>query len=139
MTLDGRADCNHDRCYRALVLLATFASLRWGEVIALRRCDIDLNAGTVRVRAAYAERSNGEIILGPPKSRASRRTVGIPRVIVPDLRHHLAVFAKAAPSSLAFPGATGGPLRRGNFNRAASWPPAAATSRARLTCSWPLM
>src|SRR5262249_45632962 len=126
MTQDGRADCNCDRRYRALVLLATFASLRWGEVTALLRCDIDLDAGTVRVRAAYAERSTGEIILGPPKSKASRRTVGIPRIIVPELRHHLAVFAKADPGALAFPGAKGGPLRRGNSNRSAAWPQAVA-------------
>ena len=126
MAIDGRADCNHDRRYRALILLATFASLRWGEVTALRRCDIDLDAGTVRVRAAYAERSTGELVLGPPKAKASRRTVGIPRVIVPDLRHHLAVFVKAEPGALAFPGAKGGPLRRGNFNRSAAWPQAVA-------------
>jgi integrase len=126
MTIDGQVDCNHDRRYRTLVLLATFASLRWGEVTALRRCDIDLDAGAVRVRAAYAERSTGELILGPPKSNASRRTVGIPRVIVPDLRHHLAMFAMADPGALAFPGAKGGPLRRGNFNRSAAWPQAVA-------------
>jgi integrase len=94
MTLDGRAECNHDRRFRALVLLATFASLRWGEVTALRRCEIDLEAGTVRVRATYTERSTGELGLGPPKSKASRRIVGVPRVIVPDLRHHLATFAE---------------------------------------------
>ena len=78
MADDGRADCDHDRRYLALVLLATFASLRWGEVTALRRCDLDLEAGTVRVRAAFVERSTGEILLGPPKSRAGRRVVGIP-------------------------------------------------------------
>ena len=54
MAGDGRADCRHDTRYRALVLLATFASLRWGEVIALRRCDLDLEqahrAGTRRLR-----------------------------------------------------------------------------------------
>jgi integrase len=126
MTPDGRTDCNHDRRYRALVLLATFASLRWGEATALRRCDIDLNAGTVRIRAAYAERSTGELILGPPKSKASRRIVGIPSVIIPDLRHHLAAFVKPDPSALAFPGVKGGPLRRGNFNRSAAWPQAVA-------------
>jgi integrase len=126
MALDGRADCNYDRRYRALVLLATFASLRWGEVTALRRCDIDLDAGTVRVRAAYAERSTGELILGPPKSKAGRRIVGIPRVILPELRRHLAAFARPDPSALAFPGAKGGPLRRGNFNRSAAWPQAVA-------------
>ncbi len=126
MTLDGRADCNHDRRYRALVLLATFASLRWGEAVALRRCDIDLDAGTVRVRASYAERSTGELILGPPKSKAGRRIVGIPRVILPDLRHHLAIFVKPDPGALAFPGAKGGLLRRGNFNRSAAWAQAVA-------------
>jgi integrase len=72
MGKDGRADCDHDRRYRALVILATFASLRWGEATALRRCDLDLAAGVVRVRSAYAERSTGELVLGPPKSRAAR-------------------------------------------------------------------
>lgn len=44
----GEADCWQDERYRALVLLAAFASLRWGEVTALRRCDVDLKAGTIR-------------------------------------------------------------------------------------------
>lgn len=35
----------HRRFY-ALVLLATFASLRWGEATALRRSDVDLEART---------------------------------------------------------------------------------------------
>ena len=63
------ADCNYDRRFRALVLLAIFGSLRWGEVIAPRRCDLDLEACTVRVRAAIVERSIGELLLGPPKAR----------------------------------------------------------------------
>jgi integrase len=83
MGQDGSADCDQDRRYGALVLLATFASLRWGEAIALRRCDLDLTAGIVRVRLAYSERSTGELVLGPPKSRAGRRTAGR------DHAHHL--------------------------------------------------
>ena len=35
MAGDGRADCTHDRRFYALVLLATFCSLRWGEATAL--------------------------------------------------------------------------------------------------------
>jgi integrase len=38
-----------DRRYRALVLLAAFGSLRWGELAALRRSDIDLANRTIRV------------------------------------------------------------------------------------------
>ena len=119
---DGRADCTYDRRYYALVLLATFASLRWGEATALRRCDLDLEAGTVRVRAAFVERSTGEMLLGPPKSQAGRRIVGIPAAIIPALREHLAIFAQDDPGALVFPGAKGGPLRRGNFNKMSAWP-----------------
>jgi len=43
------------RRYRAMILLTTFASLRFGEVTALERDDIDLEAGTVRVRRAHLE------------------------------------------------------------------------------------
>ncbi len=119
---DGRADYNRDLRYRGLVLLATFASLRWGEAIALRRCDVDLRAGTIRVRASVAERSTGEIVLGPPKSKAGMRVVGIPRAIRPMLQEHLSHFAAPAPAALVFPGAKGGPLRRGNFNKLSGWP-----------------
>jgi integrase len=127
MAMDGRADCYHDARYRALVLLATFASLRWGEVIALRRCDLDLDRRTVRVRAAYVERSTGEMLLGPPKSRAGRRVVGIPGVVIPALREHLAAFVQAEPDALVFPGQKGVPLRRSNFNKMSGWPHAAAS------------
>jgi integrase len=122
MADDGRADCTHDRRYLALVLLATFASLRWGEVTALRRADLDLHAGTVRVRVAFVERSTGEILLGPPKSKAGRRVVGIPQAVVPLLHEHLSIFVRDEPGALVFPGAQGGPLRRGNFNKMSAWP-----------------
>lgn len=56
MADDGRTDCTYDRRFYAL-LLATFASLRWGEATALRRSGLDLNARTVWIRAAYVERS----------------------------------------------------------------------------------
>jgi Phage integrase family len=122
MGQDGRADCDHDRRYRAMVLLTTFASLRWGEATALRRCDVDLVAAIVRVHSAYAERSTGELVLGPPKSRAARRIVGIPSAILPALREHLSLFTGPEPDGLLFPGVKGGPLRRSNVNKMSAWP-----------------
>jgi hypothetical protein len=45
-------------------------------------------------------------------SKASRRIVGVPAAIVPDLEHHLAVYVAAGPDALDFPGIMGGPIRR---------------------------
>ncbi len=118
----GQAEGERDTRFRALVLLAAFASLRWGEVTALRRCDIDMAAGTVRVRAAFTERSNGQMILGPPKSRAGLRTVSVPAAILPDLGAHLAKHTQSGPDALVFTGIKGGPLRRSGFNKLSGWP-----------------
>ncbi len=126
MADDGRADHTQDRRFYALVLLTTFASLRWGEATALRRCDLDLDRRAVHVRAGYVERSTGELLLGAPKSKASRRVVGIPPAIIPELEAHLAVYVGPEPGALVFPGVEGGPIRRSNFNKLAGWPQAVA-------------
>jgi len=69
--------------FRALVLLATFACLRWGEVWGLQRKDIDLQSGTVRVRQSLSEITGKGLVIGPPKSRAGRRVVSIPEAVIP--------------------------------------------------------
>jgi integrase len=56
-----------DPRYRALVLLATFTSLRWGELCALRKSDIDLEARTVRVESSLTELQNGRWHSGHPR------------------------------------------------------------------------
>ncbi|XRQ08945.1 hypothetical protein ACN3XK_72765, partial [Actinomadura welshii] len=58
--------------YRALVLLGTFASLRWGELAGLRRKHLDLDAGVVRVVSSVAEMDGGKLLEDTPKSRAGR-------------------------------------------------------------------
>lgn len=103
--------------YRGLVLLATFGSLRWGEAIALRRGDLDLEARTVRVERQGTEIVNGDLITSSPKTAAGKRTVTIPEVIVPDLRWQLERFAQRGQAGLVFTAPQGGPLRRSNFRR----------------------
>jgi len=53
---------------RAAVVLAAWGTLRRGEVLGLRRGDIDAAAGTVRVERSLGERRNGAVIVGPPKN-----------------------------------------------------------------------
>ncbi|WP_067974618.1 site-specific integrase [Nocardiopsis trehalosi] len=112
--------------YRALVLLGAFGSLRWGELAGLRRRYLDLDARTVAVREVAYEL--GGVRMGPPKSRASRRTVQLPGLIIDDLRAHVEAFAAPGPDGLVFVGARGNALRRTNF--AAHW--ASARSAAGL-------
>ncbi|MGW5266292.1 tyrosine-type recombinase/integrase [Microbispora sp. NPDC004025] len=115
------ADRMADRRFRALILLATFASLRWGEAIALRRSDIDLQARTVRVREQLIELDGGDMVLAPPKSRAGKRTVSIPSAIVPALVDHLDQFTGTGEDAFVFLGKRGAFLRGGNFRREAKW------------------
>jgi integrase len=103
--------------YRAMVLLATFTSLRFGELAALRRRDIDLDGSSVTVRQGQVELSDGTLITKDPKSAAGKRVVAIPEVIIPDLRRHLEWFADRDPDGLIFVGPMGGQLRRGNFHK----------------------
>lgn len=107
--------------YRLLVLLAVFGSLRWGEVTALRRCDIDVGRGTVTVRGALSERSTGEIVLGPPKSAAGLRSVTLPAPVLEQLRGHLDIYVEPGDQAWVFTGPTGQPLRRSNFNKLVRW------------------
>jgi integrase len=106
-----------DQRYRALVLLAMFSSLRWGELGALRRCDIDLAACTVRVTRQLAEVRGGGFAFGPPKSEAGMRVVPIPEVIVPVIRWHLSCFAQQGDEGLVFTSPEGKPLHHTNFRR----------------------
>jgi integrase len=112
------ADVVPDR-YRALILLTTFGSLRFGEVSALERRDVDLDAGTVEVRRAFIEMRGTGLVPGPPKSRAGKRTIAIPPSVVQAVRVHLAEHS--GPGSLVFTGPKGAPLRRGNFNKLVRW------------------
>lgn len=116
----GLADRMPDR-FRALVLLAAFASLRWGEVSALRRRDIAEDASWVRVTRAFVESTGQGLIVGPPKSRAGVRTLALPEAVRPDVLKHLDTYTKGSEDALVFTGEHGGAVRRPNFNQRVKW------------------
>ena len=106
--------------WRAFMLLMTFASLRWGEITALTRHDVDLEKRTVRVRRQFVTVPGG-LELSPPKSRAGVRIVSFPAGILPELLRHLDRFSVEGREGLVFPNEHGQPLRRGNFNKSVRW------------------
>jgi integrase len=85
--------------YRALVLVGADGGLRIGELAGLRRSRVDLLRGTVEVAEIVTE-VGGRLRVGPPKTRASRRTVGLPRAVVEELAAHLA--RPAPPDAFVF-------------------------------------
>jgi integrase len=107
--------------YMAMIVLSTFACLRWGEAIALQRDDVDLAARTVSVTKAYSELNGSVLVVGPTKSRAGVRTVSLPALVVPYMQDHLANFTLAGDKALIFTGAKGGVLRRSNFRTGTRW------------------
>jgi integrase len=95
--------------------------LRPGEVLGLTWDRVDWGRREVRVDRQALQPPSGPTRLGPPKSRASERTVPLPAAALEVLgaRHEVA----ADRGGLVFPGGQGRPLRRGGM--------AAAFDRAR--------
>jgi len=74
----------------ALYTIALAAGLRQGEALGLRWADVDLDGGTVTVRAALQHSKGTGFELVEPKTRRSARTIGLPTVAVAALRRHRA-------------------------------------------------
>jgi integrase len=103
--------------YRALVLLACFCGLRWGELAGLQRADIDCDRRTVRIARQLCEVAGREPFLASPKSDAGKRTVSMPSLILADIGSHLDTFTQPEADALVFTSPHGMPLRHANFRR----------------------
>lgn len=102
--------------YRAMVLLAAFTGMRFGELAALQRRDVDLEGRFVQVRRAQAEPQSGKLEVKAPKSEAGVRTVSFPASLVPEIKEHVRIFGEDGRTGLLFVGPKGGRLRRNNFH-----------------------
>ena len=112
-----------DPRYRAMILLAAWCGLRFGEAAALAREDIGIKAGTLKVRRQLVELANGAHLFAPPKTSAGKRVIAIPPHVQAEVRHHLALRVGSSPDDLLFPAPDGDLLRRSNFARR-TWAPA---------------
>lgn len=108
--------------YRSFVLLKCYGGLRLSEMAGLRRASVDAMRSSVRVSEQAVE-VRGQMHFGPPKTRAGRRTVPIPRQVTEELLDHLARYSTPEKDGLVFPGPAGGPLRAGAW-RQRVWRPA---------------
>ncbi|MBV9201241.1 MAG: site-specific integrase [Alphaproteobacteria bacterium] len=70
-----------------VVVIALATGMRRGEIVALRWADIDLDGGKIRVERSLEETKAG-LAFKEPKTKAGRRTVGIPPSVAAELRSH---------------------------------------------------
>jgi integrase len=100
---------------RAMVLVAGFMGLRFGELLGLQRRHVDLLHGAITVEQQRLEVGR-QVVIGTPKSRAGYRTVHVPPVLVPELEQHLERWAEPGPEGFVFVGEKGVPVRRTNWS-----------------------
>ncbi|MBD3783479.1 MAG: site-specific integrase [Micrococcales bacterium] len=63
--------------WRPLVETLADTGMRWGELAALTVGDVDVHRARIRIVKAYQRDAHNQLVLGPPKSRRSRRYVDI--------------------------------------------------------------
>jgi integrase len=102
--------------FRGLVMTATLAGLRLGEMQALRWEHVDLDRRTIRVQEQTVVLRSGRPLTGAPKTDAGVRTIAIPPLLVAELRRHRQRDPRVVDKSeLVFARADGRTLRRATF------------------------
>ncbi len=103
--LDELAEAMPERL-RLIVLLAAWCGLRFGELVELRRKDVDIKEGVLRVRRAVTW-VDGKPVTGVPKSEAGVRVVAIPPHLFASVAEQLPQHAGKGRDGLLFPASDG--------------------------------
>ena len=98
---------------KLLIVLAAFVGLREGELLELRRSDVDGLTGRINVARKVDKDANPSVRgacpecgrhISTPKTRSGIRTVHVPPPFLPMLQQHLLEHTAQGPSGLVFPG-----------------------------------
>lgn len=109
--------------WRPFVVLLFGTGLRFSEATGLQVQDVDTDNATLRVMRAWKREKGKGMRIGPPKSRAGRRTISLPVEVVDTLRPLL----DRPGSAWLFTTTTGRVVMHSNFyNRI--WKPACVTA-----------
>ena len=96
------------------------SSARIGEVLATRRCDVDVAGSPPTLRIAgtiVTRRGEPAHRQDHPKTAKSRRTVALPSYAAEAVRQRLAVMGERSPEALLFCSRNGTPLTPNNVRR----------------------
>ena len=106
--------------YHALYVLGLTSGARWGELNGLFWCDLDLDRHVMHIQRALV-RGYGAYTLEEPKTRGSRRSVGLTKLAVEALiRHRERQATEGLPvdgDALVFTNTVGKPIHASSFIR----------------------
>ncbi|WP_433174185.1 tyrosine-type recombinase/integrase [Actinoallomurus sp. CA-150999] len=91
--------------YRLMALFAAWCALRFGELTELRRSDVDVKNGVIRVRRGVVSTKRSGRKVKDPKSEAGKRDVNIPPHLMPLVKAHLRDHVTGGRDALLFPAA----------------------------------
>jgi len=109
---------------RLVVLLATWCQLRRGEILGLRRRDVDVLHAIIRIEQSRTFTRDGKSLIKSPKTAAGRRSLSVPANVMEAIVEHLDRFTESDADALLFTSEVGTPVSANVLQRA--W------SRARL-------
>ncbi len=101
--------------YSSLAIMAAYTGMRWGELAGLQLSDLDLGRRRLTVRRTLVEATGQPPQLGPPKSKASERSIALPRFVVETFTQHLEAYPPV--DDMVWTTEQGAVLRRGSFGR----------------------
>jgi integrase len=111
--------------WEAMVWLGALLGLRWGECAGLRLGRIDFVGQRVHIVEQVTRARHGQMVVGPPKSEAGRRSLGAPAALLEMLASHVTRHGLLddGPDALLFTEANGDLLDYSNW-RSRVWLPA---------------
>lgn len=114
-----------DPLFRALIYSAVYLGCRWGELVGLKRQNLNLLQRQVMIVGTLEEvGGRAPRYVEETKTKSSRRTVSVPSFLCEILGEHVGLVPQG---EFVFLGRDGAPLRRNNFRRR-HWKPALTTA-----------
>lgn len=95
---------------RTSVLLGILTGMRVGEILGLRRKDVDFVTGEIHI-----EQANYRGLFGAPKTKGSKRSLPIPKALVAPLARVCGHHARTEDERLVFQSRHGKPLSDSNL------------------------
>ena len=103
---------------RIVVSLAAWCQLRRGEILGLRRCDVDLVNAKLRIEQSRTFLMDGSFTVKTPKTRAGRRVIAVPRMVLEELDEYLRRYVGTSPDTLLITNESGAPVTSMTVQRA---------------------